>query len=146
MPCLKPSRNTNSDPNITRYERTDPHSAIGDSQNPNRVGYGIDCSGFVGEVARICGRGNGDMGSGTLKTTPLSATVADAYLRAGDYIAWKGHIIYLREAPMLKKMGDDDVIDTAVTIEAKPNKVQQGSYLGDYLRSKKSAYRRWRAP
>ena len=73
------------------------------------VGYGIDCSGFVGEVAKLSGLNNHDMGARAMMKTPLARTlkaiepndsknkvIGWQYVRAGDFMASRGHVVYAR--------------------------------------------------
>ena len=82
------------------------------------VGYGIDCSGFVGEVAKLSGLNNHDMGARAMMKTPLARTlkaiepndsknkvIGWQYVRAGDFMASRGHVVYARDASQVDQRG-----------------------------------------
>ena len=139
------------------------HKVFQDSPTPYRTGFGVDCSGLIEESATAAGwsgasRLNGEgWGSGTWATTNDSAVkdVEQPFLRPGDIIAWKGHILFINKLPSLRQERDDrgriiEVIDDVATLEANPDLVDGKlgrtriyQRAGVYLkRQPKVAYRR----
>ncbi len=148
----------------TSYTLSDLANSIPDGickmgMSKTRAGYGVDCNGFVTEVANLSGiwfsPGDGPS-AGALKTNGVE--VKDIrHLREGDFIPYSGHVVYLISAPSLlhDALGRVTGIDKAQTIEAKPaednqsaqwNKVQEYSRGGKFLRDRNAVYRRWVAP
>lgn len=93
--------------------RPDPGSSFGAPTSPG--GYGIDCSGMVGEAAHSAGLGNGDMGASTMRVTSLAQTLAAwHYLRAGDFMASDHHVVYARDRAVIL----NGALTSVPTIEA----------------------------
>jgi len=134
------------DANRTRWHRVDVVHTIGSSLSGS--GYGIDCSGFVGEVAHQERLGNGDMGASGMRNTSLARTITDwHHARAGDFMASTGHVVYI-EVAVLNPTGDLDWVNA---IEADPRVVDNergrvrhrkwtAGQLSGYI------HRRWIAP
>ena len=138
----------------------DSHKVFQTTPTPYRTGFGVDCSGLIEESATAAGwsgvsRLNGEgWGSGTWATTNDSAvkSVPQPFLRPGDIIAWRGHILFVNDRPQLTP--DDginpQVISYVDTLEANPDRVngklgRTRAYgrAGTYLRSQpRVAYRR----
>lgn len=122
--------------------------SLGDSRL--KSSYGIDCSGFVSEVAHLAGvtgiPGQGYTAGG-LMTQGLSVDNFD-YLRQGDFVAWSAHTFYVWERPT----GTGANIRVR-TLEAQPDVV--GTELGrtrfatrtkSFLVQQGAKWRRWRVP
>jgi hypothetical protein len=106
-----------TDPNTpgTQSHRPEggPPSLIGSSHTA--VGYGIDCSGLVGEAAHSAGLGNPDMGAGTMRTTGVARTLSSwQTVRLGDYMASTGHVVYARGEAVIQ----NGALVSVPTIEA----------------------------
>ncbi len=107
--------------NRTKWHRVDVVNTIGSSSSGS--GYGIDCSGFVGEVAHQEQLGNGDMGASGMRNTSsdLARTITNwQHLRAGDFMASKGHVVYAEIAAFNPATGNLDWVNA---IEADPRVV-----------------------
>jgi hypothetical protein len=83
--------------NIQWWHKTDRVSRIGSSLNLYfGYGYGIDCSGFLGEVAYIAGKTISDMGASTMRKTPLAKDITNwKFVRPGDFLAHPKHVVYV---------------------------------------------------
>jgi cell wall-associated NlpC family hydrolase len=126
------TKDTDPRPDITSWHRVDVVHTIGSSSSGS--GYGIDCSGFVGEVAHREQLGNGDMGASTMRSTSLAWPPAQydnegrllpigmdwRYLRAGDFMASGGHVVYVETAAFNPTTGNLDWVNA---IEADPRVV-----------------------
>lgn len=114
------SADIDPDPKRVKWHRIDVVSQIGSSLL--HCGYGIDCSGFVVEVALLSGKIVTEMNSRTLTTTTFYAKgLGDdlKYVRVGDFLSYRrpiknkdgqviryryGHVIYARARPRWEKV------------------------------------------
>lgn len=91
----------------------------GTVQSGHRTGFGIDCSGLITEAGYLAGLRGTDfsgMGSGTgnLIDTGLAQNISSGFVRAGDFIVWHGHVVYVWQV----KKNEDNIITGFQTLEA----------------------------
>ena len=137
------------------WHRVDVVSLIGSSQY--YCGYGIDCSGFVGEVAYVSGKIIPDMSAKKLRETSLAKDIDWEYVRPGDFLANPGHVVYARSEPKVVRDRNGKITQIIVEcIEAYPGdsfdprgrvRYTTRSLIGDRNYSLKDYQsRRWIAP
>ena len=121
------------------------HKVFQDSPTPYRTGFGTDCSGLIAEAAKLAGW-SGTLGlAGDGWESGAWATESDhmkdvplPFLRPGDIIAYKGHVLFVNEDPTLGKdpTTGRPFIKYVPTLEASPDrtdKAGQKSRTGAYL-------------
>jgi len=111
--------------NIQWWHKTDRVSRIGSSLNLYfGYGYGIDCSGFLGEVAYIAGKTISDMGASTMRKTPLAKDITNwKFVRPGDFLAHPGHVVYVVRVKRLEPLEIE-------CIEAYPGEIKGSDWRG----------------
>ena len=123
----------------------DSHKVFQTTPTPFRTGFGTDCSGLIAEAAKLAGwsgtlglAGDG-WGSGAWATeSDHMKDVPLPFLRPGDIIAYKGHVLFVNEDPTLGKdpTTGRPFIKYVPTLEASPDrtdKAGQKSRTGAYL-------------